>query len=147
MQSVRKPLPLIASAGWWAVQTISAFIYATYVNFRVGNSPLGMAILTVLLFLTFALLWFLWAYWQGQDWTRILVISGLVLKVAYQIFSLLQVRHLPRSTMSQALFWIRIGDMIFSAYVLFWLFTKEARSYFRFPQDWGPTKQQSKVAH
>jgi len=141
MQSSRKPFPLIASALWWSILTVAAFGYATYVNFRVGSSVVGVLILAALFSLTCSLLWFLWSYWRGHDWTRTLVLIGLVLKLVYELFYLFEIHYFPHTPARRALFTLRIGDMLFCAYILFWLFTKEAKQYFRFPRpDWEPTK-------
>jgi len=70
---------------------------------------------------------------------------GLVLKLGIQLFGVFNIRHIPHTLARQALFALLVGDMIFSSYILFWLFTKEAKDYFRFPRaDWS-TDQQGKV--
>jgi hypothetical protein len=141
MQPTGKPFPLIASTLWWSTVTVTAFVYATYLNFHLGHSgeekKFDILIQGIVFLVTCALLWFLWSYWQGHDWTRTLVMFGLVVKLGWYAVSAYQLRHFPHSLLRQVLFSARIVDMLFSAYILCWLLTKEARHYFRFPRtDW-----------
>ena len=89
-----------------------------------------MIVLAVLFFVSCALLWFLCSYWQGQDWTRILVMIGLVVKLGWYMVSAYHLRHIPHSQGGKFLFSARVVDMLFSAYIFFWLLTKEARHCF-----------------
>jgi hypothetical protein len=81
-----KPLPLVASTCWWAVLTVFAFAYSTFVVVRNWNSQDGVpqilpiAVLAFFFLVSCNLLVFLWSYWQGYAWTRIFAIVGLVLK-------------------------------------------------------------------
>jgi hypothetical protein len=124
-----KPLPLVASTFWWSALTILAFAYSTYVAVSLGEGITGIVVLTVLFFLTCSILWFLWSYWQGHDWTRTFVIVGLILKALYYFAG--RFGHLAHSV--QGVFsYVRIVDSVFSIYIFYWLFTKEARRYFTF---------------
>ena len=133
MPSTHKPPPLVASTLWWATLAIFAFVYGTYMTFHIGGSAVDVAILTLSFCLTFAILWFLRSYWQGQDWTRDFVMIGLVLKLGYELFITLRAHHFPHSIRSQAFFCLRIADMLFSAYIFIWLFTKQAKRHFDLP--------------
>jgi hypothetical protein len=126
-----RPLPVVVSTLWWSALTVLAFAYATYVDVTLGGGILGILILTVLFFLTCSVLWFLWSYWQGQDWTRTFVIVGLILKAA---FYLRQASYFYRTTRCIGGFSppVRAVDLIFSVYVFYWLMTKKARTYFTF---------------
>jgi hypothetical protein len=147
MPSTHKPLPLIASTFWWATLTVSAFIYGMYMTLLIGGSAFDVAILSLSFCLTFAILWFLWSYWQGHDWTRDFVMIGLVLKLGYELFITLHTRHFPHSVRSQVFLYLRIADMLFSAYIFIWLFTKQAKRYFGLPNlDAGLTDQPTRVA-
>jgi hypothetical protein len=126
-----RPLPLVVSTLWWSALTALAFAYATYVDIAVGEGLLGMLILAVLFSLTCSVLWFLWSYWQGQDWTRTFVIVGLVLKAALYLSQAFHYYRFPHD-IERFSFWIRAVDFVFSAYIFYWLMTKEARSYFAF---------------
>jgi hypothetical protein len=137
MQSIGKPFPLIASTLWWSTLTVIAFVYATYINFHLDHSGeekiFDIMIEGIGFLVTCALLWLLWSYWQGQDWTRTLVMVGLVVKLGWYTVSAYHLRQLPHSMGGKFLFSVRIVDIIFSAYIFFWLLSKEARDYFRSP--------------
>jgi hypothetical protein len=120
-----RPWPLIASTLWWSALSILAFAYATYVDVTSGEGLSGIWILAILFFFTSSVLWFLWSYWRGQDWTRTFVIVGLILKA---VFWLLKARYFYRGFF----FPVRAADLLFSIYIFYWLMTKEARSYFTF---------------
>jgi len=120
-----RPLPLIASTLWWSALAVGALAYATYVDVTSGLALVGAPVLAILFFLTCSVLWFLWSYWQGQDWTRTFVIVGLILKAALY---LLQVNYFYRGLF----FPLRALDLIFGIYIFYWLMTKEARNYFTF---------------
>lgn len=123
-----RPLPLIVSTLWWSGLTILAFAYATYVDVTMGEGLPGILILTVLLFLTCSILWFLRSYCQGQNWTRTFAIVGLVLKA---VFYLRQASYFHRTEHHVGFFWlVRAVDFILSICVFYWLMTKEARNYF-----------------
>jgi hypothetical protein len=130
-----KPFPLIASTIWWSVLTVAAFGYATYVAVTLVGSGEGgileIGILPVLFFVSCSILWFLRSYWQGQEWTRDFVIIGLILKGVYYLYRLARVYHAPNG-IGIVLFSLRIFDLLFSIYVFYWLWTKEARRYFTF---------------
>jgi hypothetical protein len=151
MQSTHKPFPLIASTLWWIMQTTAGLVYATYIDFHLGHTGeeknVDLAVLALLFFVTCALLWFLWSYWQGHDWTRTLVMIGLVVKLGYYGVSLYHLRHFPYNLGRQVLFSVRIVDMFFSAYIFTWLLTKEARHYFAWPRtDWESIDQRPRSA-
>jgi hypothetical protein len=120
-----RPLPLIVSTLWWSALTVLAFAYATYRDVTSGVGLAGTLVLAILFFLTCSVLWFLWSYWQGQDWTRTFVIVGLILKA---VLCLLRISYFYRGFF----FPVRAVDLVFSAYIFYWLMTKEARSYFTF---------------
>ena len=120
-----RPVPLIASTLWWSALTVFAFAYATCVDVTSGEGLSGIWVLAILFFLTCSILWFLWSYWQGQDWTKTFVIVGLIVKA---VLWLLQASYLYRGLFSP----LRAADLIFSIYIFYWLMTKEARSYFTF---------------
>jgi hypothetical protein len=120
-----RPLPLIASTSWWSALTVLAFAYAAYVDVTSGIWLAGVPALAILFFLSCSVLWFLWSYWQGQDWTRTFVIIALILKAAAWPFA---AAYLHRGFF----FSVRAADLIFSIYIFYWLMTKRARSYFTF---------------
>jgi hypothetical protein len=125
-----RPLPVVASALWWSSLTVLAFGYATYIAVTLKDGTPEMWILTVLFFVSCSILWFLWSYWHGQDWTRTFVIVASVVKTA---FFLSRASHFyPRYQhgFEGFLYYVRIIDLVFSIYVLYWLMTKEARRYF-----------------
>jgi hypothetical protein len=120
-----RPWPLIASTSWRSALAVGAFAYATYVDVTSGLWLVGAPVLAILFFLTCSVLWFLWSYWQGQDWTRTFVIIALILKA---VSWLIAVAYLYRGFF----FPVRAADLIFSIYIFYWLMTKEARSYSTF---------------
>jgi hypothetical protein len=124
-----RPLPLVVSVCWWSVLTLSAFAYATFIAARDRRSPegyLGAAVLGILFFLTCSLLWFLWSYWQGYDWTREFVMIGIAVKVLHYLWRVWHVR------------WVRFAllvvgatlDFVFSQYIFYRLTTRQGRTYF-----------------
>jgi hypothetical protein len=125
-----RPVSLVASTLWWSVLTVFAFAYATYVDVTVGAGTLGMLVLVVLFFLSCSILWFLLSYWQGQDWTRTFVIVGLILKALYYLYQAGRAHRFPHGF--DSFLSLRFVDFVFSVYMLYWLMTKEARSYFTF---------------
>ena len=126
-----RPLPLIVSTLWWSALTVLALAYAAYVDVTLGEGLPGILILAVLLSLSCSVLWFLWFYWQGQDWTRTFVIVALILKAA---FYLRQIGYFYRMEhhIGGFFFPVRTIDFVFSIYMFYWLMTKEARTYFTF---------------
>lgn len=129
-----RPLPLVASTCWWVVLTILAFAYSTFVMVRDWNSLDGVlkilpiAVLAVFFLLSCSLLWFLWSYWQGDAWTRIFAIVGLVLKAINYVWHALHLHNARFDLVHVA----ATVDFLFSLYILYWLTTRQARSHFRF---------------
>ena len=115
-----RPLPLVLSTVWWSALTILAFAYATYVDVTLGEGLPGILILAVLFFLTCSVLWLLWSYWQGHDWTRTFVIVGLILKAA---LLLRQASYLYRTERHVGTFFFlfRAVDFIFSIYIFYFI--------------------------
>jgi hypothetical protein len=128
-----RPVPLVVSSLWWGTLSVVAFAYATYIDLTLNRNSaegkLGMGILAVLFFMTCALLWFLWSYWQGQEWTRAFVIVGLILKALYYLRQAGHIYRFPHG-FEDLLLSLRVLDFVFSIYMLYWLMSKEARSYF-----------------
>jgi hypothetical protein len=128
-------LPVVLSALWWSSLTVIYFAYAARdafaLNFDSIEGKLAAVVLAVLLFLAVSILWFLWSYWQGQDWTRTFVLIGLILKAGYYLRGAPHFRNLGYDFGSYLLF-IRVADFVFSIYIFFWLLRKPARRYFSF---------------
>jgi hypothetical protein len=129
-----RPLPLVLSTICWSAWTVIAFGYAAHVDLTFDRNSaefkLGMGVLAVLFFLTCALLWFLWSYWQGQDWARTFVIVGLIIKFALYLHQAGHIHRLAHG-FKGSLLAVRALDFIFSIYIFYWLMTKEARNYFK----------------
>jgi hypothetical protein len=127
-----RPLPLVASTGCWVVLTVFAFAYSTFVVVRDWNSQDGVleilpiAVLAVFFLVSCNLLVFLWSYWQGYAWTRIFAIVGLVLKA----INCLWLASLPHGVGLDLVPVAASADFLFSLYILYWLTTRQARSYF-----------------
>ncbi len=130
-----RPLPVVLSTLWWSALTVIYFAYAAgdafVLDFESIEGKLAAGVLAVLLFLAVSILWFLWSYWQGQDWTRTFVLVGLILKAVYYLRGAPHVRSLGYDFGSYLLF-IRVADFVISIYIFFWLLTKPGRRYFRF---------------
>lgn len=125
----RKPLPLVASALWWAALSVFAFGYATYVDATLKDGIAGMGILAVLFFLTCSILWFLWSYWQGHEWTRDFVIIALAVEAAFFLYQASRFRRFAHGFKGFAS-GVHVVDFVLSVYIFCWLMTKEARVYF-----------------
>ena len=127
-----RPLPLVASTGCWVVLTVFAFAYSTFVVVRDWNSQDGVleilpiAVLAVFFLVSCNLLVFLWSYWQGYAWTRIFAIVGLVVKA----INYLWLASLPHGVGLDLVHVAASVDFLFSLYILYWLTTRQARSYF-----------------
>jgi hypothetical protein len=143
-------MPVIASTLWWSILIIAPFAYGVFVTLHASSGEgtyFDLAILAMTFFLTCAVLWTLWSYLQGQDWTRTLVLVVLGVKIAYALFRAYHVRHFPRTWQTRAIFTVRVGDLLFSIYMFFWLLTKEARRYFHFPPiHWESTNPEGRTA-
>jgi hypothetical protein len=130
-----RPLPVVVSTLWWSALTVVYFAYAARAAFALDfdsmEGKIAAGVLAVLLFLTLSILWFLWSYWQGQDWTRTFVLVGLILKAAYYLRLAGHVRS-PGYDFGGQLLFVRVADCLFSIYIFFWLLTKPARRYFSF---------------
>ena len=126
-----RPFPVVVSTLRWSALTAVAFAYATYVDVTLGEGTPGLLILAVLFCLTCSVLWFLWSYSQGQDWTRTFVIVGLILKAVLYLRQALHYYRFPHD-LERFSFYIRAIDFVFSAYIFYWLMTKEGRTYFTF---------------
>ena len=127
-----RPLPLVASTCCWVVLTVFAFAYSTFVVVRDWNTPDGVleilpiAVLAVFFLVSCNLLVFLWSYWQGYAWTRIFAIVGLVVKA----INCLWLASLPHGVGLDLVPVAASADFLFSLYILYWLTTRQARSYF-----------------
>jgi hypothetical protein len=127
-----RPLPLVASTCCWVVLTVFAFAYSTFVVVRDWNTPDGVleilpiAVLAVFFLVSCNLLVFLWSYWQGYAWTRIFAIVGLVVKA----INYLWLASLPDGVGLDLVHVAASVDFLFSLYILYWLTTRQARSYF-----------------
>ena len=127
-----RPLPLVASTGCWVVLTVFAFAYSTFVVVRNWNSQDGVleilpiAVLAVFFLVSCNLLVFLWPYWQGYAWTRIFAIVGLGLKA----INYLRRASLPHGVGLDLAPGPATVDFLFSLCILYWLTTRQARSYF-----------------
>ena len=127
-----RPLPLVASTCCWVVLTVFAFAYSTFVVVRDWNTPDGVleilpiAVLAVFFLVSCNLLVFLWSYWQGYAWTRIFAIVGLGLKA----INYLRRASLPHGVGLDLAPVAATVDFLFSLYILCWLTTRQARSYF-----------------
>ena len=127
-----RPLPLVASTCCWVVLTVFAFAYSTFVVVRDWNSQDGVfeilpiAVLAVFFLVSCNLLVFLWSYWQGYAWTRIFAIVGLVLKA----INCLWLASLPHGVGLDLVHMAATVHFLFSLYILYWLTTRQARSYF-----------------
>lgn len=127
-----RPMPVVLSTLWWSALTVIYFGYAAFaLDFDSMEGKLATAVLAVLLFLTLSILWFLWSYWQGEDWTRTFVLIGLILKAAYYLRYAGHLRSFEYDLDSYLLY-LRVADFLFSIYIFFWLLTKPARRYFSF---------------
>ena len=130
-----RPLPVVVSTLWWSALTVIYFAYVAHEAFALDfdsmEGKLAAVVLAVLLFLTLSILWFLWSYWQGQDWTRTFVLVGLILKTVYYLRPAGHLRSLGYEVGSHLLI-IRVADVLFNIYIFFWLLTKPARRYFSF---------------
>ena len=127
-----RPLPLVASTGCWVVLTVFAFAYSTFVVVRDWNSQDGVleilpiAVLAVFFLVSCNLLVFLCPYWQGYAWTRIFAIVGLGLKA----INYLRRASLPHGVGLDLAPVAATVDFLFSLCILYWLTTRQARSYF-----------------
>lgn len=82
---------------------------------------LGMyVILTVLVVLSYLVLWF---YWHGKNWARILVLLASL--VCFYNLSLLTS---AKSGIERSML---VGDAILAAFLLYWLNTSEAKTFFK----------------
>jgi len=131
-----RPVAVNVSTLWWGGLTVTYLLYGVYIAVAFALSGEGWLLLGVsaaaLFFLTGSILWFLWSYWQGQDWTRTFVIVGLVLKLIYVLY----LGHLHHFAFAYNLrsmpFLIAAADVVLSVYIFYWLMTKDARRYFTF---------------
>src|SRR5580658_2673435 len=140
-----RPLPLVASTCWWAVLTVFAFAYSTFVVVRDRNSQDGVleilpiAVPAVFFLVSCHLLVFLWSYWQGYVWARMLAIVGLVLKA----INYLRLASHPHGVGLDLVHMAATVHFLFSLYILHWLTTRQVRSYFTAP---GRTRQPGVVS-
>jgi hypothetical protein len=127
-------MAISVSALWWGGLTACYFFHYAYLIVALGFSEEGWLLPGItagaLFLLTGSILWFLWSYWQGQDWTRTFVIVGLVLKVTCVLY----LGHLNHFAYNVRGFGFRIAaaDFVFSIYIFYRLMTKDARRYFTF---------------
>jgi hypothetical protein len=129
-----RPVALTVSALWWGGLTAFYLLRGAYIAVVLGFSGEGWLLAgpsaAALLLLSVSIFWFLWSYWQGQDWTRTFVIVGLMLKVMYMLY-LGQLHHFAYNVRSLP-FLIAAADFVLSVYIFYWLMTKDARRYFTF---------------
>jgi hypothetical protein len=89
------------------------------VNYKSQHVVFVLTCLTVLVLLTYVVLWF---YWCGKNWARILVIlSSLV--------SLLNIMKIKENNSVQAA--IIVAEAVLGLYLLWWLNTSEVKRYFK----------------
>jgi hypothetical protein len=124
-----RPLPITVSTLWWSALTTLAFSYAAYVDVARGEGLPGVGILAVLFFLTCLILWLLRSYWHGQVWARTFVFIGVILKADFYLRQAAHFYH-TEEHIAGFFFFVGVVDFVFSAYIFYWLITKESRRYF-----------------
>jgi hypothetical protein len=107
-------------------------------------NPLGYALLwdkprpqavLILMFVVFSLLiavgyWVLWHFWLGKGWARLLVLLNCFV-CFYNLHDLQRLR-----SANLAVQFMLLGEAAVAAFLLYWLNTSEAKSFFK------PTEQQ-----
>jgi hypothetical protein len=114
--------PKVVTVTTWLMAFSSLLTYsALYRRPYPRDVLLGMyVILTVLVVLSYFVLWF---YWHGKNWARILILLASL--VCFYNLSLLTS---AKSGIERSML---VGDAILAAFLVYWLNTSEAKACFK----------------
>jgi len=114
--------PKVVTVTTWLMAFSSLLTYsALYRRPYPRDVLLGMyVILTVLVVLSYFVLWF---YWHGKNWARILILLASL--VCFYNLSLLTS---AKSGIERSML---VGDATLAAFLVYWLNTSEAKAFFK----------------
>lgn len=120
-----KPRGLTETTISMCIMNIAGFIF---VDSRVAPVELQYAIFSVIIAVTYLVLWY---FWKGKNWARVLVLLAGVVAVL-NLFALSS-----SSVWADALIVI---EAIFGIFMLWWLNTKSVKTYFKQASRTGATE-------